>query len=81
MTATQPQPTATAGQTATGLPSASLSEALRLGGRMGGEDTLFYVSDPNKGGIWYLCDRPSEVASHRPHPEKRLAEWDSTVLF
>jgi hypothetical protein len=50
------------------------AEALRLGGRMGGEDTLFYVSDPNKGGIWYLCDRPSEVASHRPHPEKRLAD-------
>src|SRR5262249_3427463 len=50
-------------------------EALRIAFlRLGGEDTLFFVADPNKGGIWYLCDRPSEVASRRAHPEKRLAD-------
>jgi len=50
------------------------AEALRLGGRLGGEDVIFYVADPNKGGIWYLCDRQAELATHRPHPEKRLAD-------
>ncbi len=49
-------------------------DALRLSDRLGGEDSLFYVADPNKGGIWYLCDRPEEVAKHRPHPEKRLTD-------
>jgi hypothetical protein len=49
-------------------------EALRLSDRLGGEDSLFYVADPNKGGIWYLCDRPEEVAKHRPHAEKRLTD-------
>jgi hypothetical protein len=50
------------------------AETLRLGGRMGGEDTLLFVADPNRGGVWYLCDRPAEVASHRAHPEKRVAD-------
>jgi hypothetical protein len=49
-------------------------EALHLADRLGGEDSLFYVADPNKGGIWYLCDRPAEVAKQRPHPEKRLTD-------
>jgi hypothetical protein len=50
------------------------AEALRIAPRLGGEDVVFFVPDPNKGGIWYLCDRQTEVASHRPHAEKRLAD-------
>jgi hypothetical protein len=50
------------------------AEALRIVPRLGGEDVVFFVADPNKGGIWYLCDRQNELATHRPHPEKRLAD-------
>jgi hypothetical protein len=50
------------------------AEALRLSERLGGEDVIFYVADPNKGGAWYLSDRQAELANHRALPEKRLAD-------
>lgn len=50
------------------------AEDLRIGSRIGGEDVVFFVADANKGGLWYLCDRKTELATHRPHPEKRLAD-------
>lgn len=50
------------------------AEALRLSSRLGGEDTVFFVADSSKGGIWYLCDRKEEVARKRTTPEKRLAD-------
>ena len=50
------------------------AEALRVSARLGGEDTIFWLPDANRGGIWYLCDRESEVASGHPTPEKRLAD-------
>jgi hypothetical protein len=49
-------------------------EALHISPRLGGEDTLFWVVDSNRGGIWYLCDRKEEVARRQPSPEKRLAD-------
>ncbi|HEX3552606.1 MAG TPA: M1 family aminopeptidase [Thermoanaerobaculia bacterium] len=48
--------------------------ALGISSRLGGEDTVFWVADPDKGGLWYLCDRKDEVARHQPSPEKRLAD-------
>jgi hypothetical protein len=50
------------------------AEALRISPRLGAEDTVFWVADSNKGGIWYLCDRKEEVARHQTTPEKRLAD-------
>ena len=50
------------------------AEALRISPRLGGEDTLFWVADSNKGGLWYLCDRREEVARKQPTPEKRLVD-------
>ena len=50
------------------------AEALRISPRLGGEDTLFWVADSNKGGLWYLCDRKEEVSRQQPTPEKRLAD-------
>ena len=50
------------------------AEALRIAARLGGEDVVFLVPDPNKGGIWYHCDRQSEVAARHARPEKRLAD-------
>src|SRR5436309_152791 len=47
--------------------------ALRISSRLGGEDTVLWVADADKGGLWYLCDRKDEVARHQPTPEKRLA--------
>jgi hypothetical protein len=56
------------------------AEALNLGVRLGGEDTVFVVADPNKGGIWYHCDRRVEVDARRKSPERRLADaLDYTV--
>ncbi len=49
-------------------------EALHISPRLGGEDTLFWVVDSNRGGLWYLCDRKEEVARKQPSPEKRLAD-------
>jgi hypothetical protein len=48
--------------------------ALRIAPRLGGEDTVFWVADSSKGGIWYLCDRKEEVARQQPTPEKRLVD-------
>lgn len=50
------------------------AEALRLAVRLGGEDTVFFVADPNRGGLWYLSDRQAEVDRKRALPEKRLAD-------
>ncbi|MES1244939.1 MAG: hypothetical protein ABUT39_25245, partial [Acidobacteriota bacterium] len=50
------------------------AEALRLTIRLGGEDSLFYVADPNRGGVWYLCDRQTEVDRGKSTPETRLTE-------
>ncbi len=50
------------------------SEALAITPRLGGEDTVFFVADPNRGGIWYHCDRQGEVDRKRKTPEKRLAD-------
>lgn len=49
-------------------------EALGFGGRLGGEDTLFFVADENRGGFWYHCDRQGEVKRGKALPEKRLAD-------
>ena len=50
------------------------TEALGFGARLGEEDTIFLVPDPNKGGIWYHSDRRAEVDAKRRSPEKRLAD-------
>jgi hypothetical protein len=56
------------------------AEALNFGARLGEEDTVFLVADNVKGGIWYHCDRRSEVDARRRSPEKRLADaLDYTV--
>lgn len=56
------------------------AEALGMGARLGGEDTVFLVADPNRGGLWYHCDRRAEVDRKRKSPEKRLTDaLDYTV--
>lgn len=50
------------------------AEALHLAIRLGGEDTVFYVADQNRGGAWYLCDRQGEVDRKKAVPEKRLTD-------
>jgi hypothetical protein len=50
------------------------AEALGFGGRLGGEDTLFYVPDENRGGFWYHCDRQGEVKRGKALPGKRLTD-------
>jgi len=45
------------------------AEALHIGSRLGGESTLFWVADSNKGGIWYLGDRTREA-----RPAKQFAD-------
>ncbi len=50
------------------------AEALRLAIRLGGEDSVFFVADPNRGGVWYLCDRQGEVERKKSVPEKRLTD-------
>ncbi len=50
------------------------AEALRLSVRLGGEDSILYVPDANRGGIWYLSDRQSEVERKKAVPEKRLTD-------
>jgi peptidase M1-like protein len=56
------------------------SEALGISIRLGGEDTVFIVADPNRGGLWYHCDRQGEVERKRKSPEKRLTDaLDYTV--
>jgi hypothetical protein len=56
------------------------AEALNFGLRLGEEDTVFLVADPNKGGLWYQCDRQAEVDAKRVSPVRRLADaLDYTV--
>lgn len=50
------------------------AEALRLAIRLGGEDSVFFVADQSRGGVWYLCDQKGEVERKRSLPEKRLTE-------
>lgn len=50
------------------------AEALHLAIRLGGEDSLFFVADSNRGGVWYLCDRQGEVDRKKAVPEKRLTD-------
>lgn len=50
------------------------ADALGFGGRLGGEDTLLYVEDENRGGFWYHCDRQGEVKRGKALPEKQLAD-------
>ncbi len=56
------------------------SEAIRIGFRMGGEDTMFFVADPNRGGIWYHCDQKGEVDRKRASPEKVLADAQHYIV-
>jgi hypothetical protein len=56
------------------------AEALGIGFRLGGEDTVLFVADPNRGGLWYHCDQRAEVERKRKSPEKRLTDaLDYTV--
>lgn len=56
------------------------AEALRIGFRMGGEDTVLLSADQNRGGFWYQSHRKAEVDSGRFSPEKRLTDaLDYTV--
>jgi hypothetical protein len=56
------------------------AEALGLFARLGGEDTIFLVPGPNRGGLWYESDRRAEVDLKRKSPEKRLTDaLDYTV--
>jgi hypothetical protein len=48
--------------------------ALRIAPRLGGEETVFWVADSSKGGIWYLCNRKEEVARRQTRPEKQLVD-------
>ncbi|HXO21299.1 MAG TPA: M1 family aminopeptidase, partial [Thermoanaerobaculia bacterium] len=50
------------------------AEALRLAPMLGGEGSIFFVADPAKGGIWYLCHQAIEVKSGRFARAKRLAD-------
>ena len=50
------------------------AEALGLFARLGGEDTIFLVANPNRGGLWYHCDRRAEVEHKHKSPEKRLTD-------
>lgn len=50
------------------------AEALRIGFRLGGEDTVLFVADPNRGGLWYHAERRAEVDHGEASPEKRLTD-------
>lgn len=49
-------------------------EALRLSVRLGGEDSVLFVADSNRGGVWYLSDRKEELERKQSAPEKRLTD-------
>ena len=56
------------------------AEALSIAPRLGDEDTVFVVADPNRGGVWYNCDRRDELEAKLKTPEKRLTDaLDYTV--
>lgn len=50
------------------------ADALGFGGRLGGEDTLLFLPDPNRGGFWYHCDRQGEVTRGKALPAKQLTD-------
>ncbi len=50
------------------------AEELFGASRGGGEDTLFWVINSTKGGIWYLSDRTQEVSTGRPTPALQRAD-------
>jgi hypothetical protein len=50
------------------------ADALGFGGRLGGEDTLLFLPDPNRGGFWYHCDRQGEVKRGKALPAKQLTD-------
>lgn len=46
------------------------AEALQPGSGLGGEESLLLVSDPKRGGAWYLSDRRDEIVSGKPSPPR-----------
>jgi hypothetical protein len=50
------------------------AEALRVGVRLGSEDTILLVADPNRGGLWYHSHPQGEVQTGRYSPEKKLTD-------
>lgn len=50
------------------------TDTLGFGGRLGGEDTLLFLPDQNRGGFWYHCDRQGEVARGKALPAKQLTD-------
>ena len=50
------------------------SEALRVGFRLGSEDTVLVSADPNRGGLWYHAHPEGEVKTGRFSPEKKLTD-------
>lgn len=50
------------------------ADALGFGGRLGGEDTLLFLPDQNRGGYWYHCDRQGEVKRGKALPAKQLTD-------
>jgi hypothetical protein len=60
------------------------AEALMPGRWLGRETTLLYVSDPKRGGLWYLSDRrgTAEGARRLPHPRlaRALRYWVATTV-
>ncbi len=41
--------------------------------RLGGEQTVLYVEDSQRGGVWYLSDGRGEIENGRRRPPARLA--------
>jgi hypothetical protein len=60
------------------------AEALIPGRWLGRETTLLYVSDPKRGGLWYLSDRRGMAEGGRRPPHHRLARalhyWVATTV-
>lgn len=50
------------------------AEALRVGFRLGSEDTVLIVADSNRGGLWYHSHPLGEVKRGRFSPEKKLTD-------
>ncbi len=50
------------------------ADELGLGRLLGGEDTVFYVQDSERGGFWYLCDRRGELESGKTRPLTQVAD-------
>jgi hypothetical protein len=60
------------------------AEALIPGRWLGRETTLLYVSDPKRGGLWYLSDRRGMAEDGHRLPSRRLARalhyWVATTV-